>query len=108
MVQKVTGHKTTEVVFKHYFQPGEDAFKERLVQAMPQLLMQGNGKQLAEPSAAYKIDPSPSKQLEKALELLDGVRSPSHKKQLKEAVQLITDAKQWSEPGTQVTDIPNT
>ncbi|VGO16625.1 Putative defective protein IntQ [Pontiella desulfatans] len=95
LVQKVTGHKTTEVVFKHYFQPGDDVFKERLVQAMPQLLMQGNGKQLAEPPMEYEIDPGPAKQLEKALKLLGVVRSPKYSKQLKEAIQLIASAKQW-------------
>jgi len=93
LVQKVTGHKTTEVVFKHYFQPGEDAFKDRLVQAMPQLLMQSNGKQLAEPAMEYEMDPSPSAQLEKALELLGGVRSTKYGKQIKEAIQLIAGAK---------------
>jgi len=95
LVQKVTGHKTTEVVFKHYFQPGEDAFKERLVQAMPQLLMQSNGKQLAEPAIEYEMDPGPSEQLEKALELLEGVRSTKYSKQIKEAIELVASAKAW-------------
>ena len=39
LVQKVTGHKTTEIVLKHYFQPGREAFRSALSAAMPKLLM---------------------------------------------------------------------
>ena len=38
LVQKVTGHKATETVFKHYFQPGREAFRQALQAAMPELL----------------------------------------------------------------------
>ena len=38
LVQKVTGHKTTDIVLKHYFQPGREAFREALNAAMPKLL----------------------------------------------------------------------
>ena len=31
LVQKVTGHKTTEIVLKHYFQPGKEAFRQALL-----------------------------------------------------------------------------
>jgi integrase len=41
LVQKVTGHKTTEIVMKHYFQPGREAFRQALQSAMPQLLTNG-------------------------------------------------------------------
>jgi integrase len=41
LVQKVTGHKTTDIVLKHYFQPGREAFREALNKAMPALLMNG-------------------------------------------------------------------
>jgi len=41
LVQKVTGHKTTEVVLKHYFQPGREAFRQALQAAMPKLLTNG-------------------------------------------------------------------
>jgi len=41
LVQKVTGHKTTEVVLKHYFQPGREAFRQALQVAMPKLLTNG-------------------------------------------------------------------
>ena len=41
LVQKVTGHKTTEIVLKHYFQPGREAFRNALQNAMPKLLTNG-------------------------------------------------------------------
>ena len=41
LVQKVTGHKTAEIVLKHYFQPGREAFRNALQIAMPKLLTNG-------------------------------------------------------------------
>jgi hypothetical protein len=41
LVQKVTGHKTTAIVLKHYFQPGQEAFRQALQSAMPKLLTNG-------------------------------------------------------------------
>jgi integrase len=41
LVQKVTGHKTTDIVLKHYFQPGQETFRQALQSAMPKLLMNG-------------------------------------------------------------------
>lgn len=38
LVQRVTGHKTVEVVLKHYFRPGREDFKQRILAAMPRLL----------------------------------------------------------------------
>lgn len=42
LVQKVTGHKTTEIVLKHYFQPGREDFRMALQSAMPNLLTNGH------------------------------------------------------------------
>ena len=42
LVQKVTGHKTTDIVFKHYFQPGREDFRQALHSAMPRLLTNGH------------------------------------------------------------------
>src|ERR1022692_2852755 len=54
LVQKVTGHKTTDIVLKHYFQPGREAFRSALNAAMPKLLMSGS-----EPVAApLAIEPA--------------------------------------------------
>lgn len=41
LVQKVTGHKTTDIVLKHYFQPGREDFRKALESAMPKLLTNG-------------------------------------------------------------------
>ena len=48
LVQKVTGHKTTDIVLKHYFQPGREAFRTALNKAMPALLTHGQKKPLDE------------------------------------------------------------
>jgi len=42
LVQKVTGHKTTDIVLKHYFQPGQEDFRRALTAAMPKLLTNGH------------------------------------------------------------------
>src|ERR1017187_9659645 len=42
LVQKVTGHKTTDIVLKHYFQPGREDFRQTLQSAMPKLLTNGH------------------------------------------------------------------
>jgi hypothetical protein len=44
LVQKVTGHKTTDIVLKHYFQPGREDFRQTLQSAMPKLLTNGHKK----------------------------------------------------------------
>lgn len=41
LVQKVTGHQTTNIVLKHYFQPGREDFRAALQSAMPALLTNG-------------------------------------------------------------------
>jgi len=41
LVQKVTGHQTAEIVLRHYFQPGREAFRQALQVAMPKLLTNG-------------------------------------------------------------------
>jgi integrase len=38
LVQRVTGHRTVEVVMKHYFRPGREDFRQALNAAMPELL----------------------------------------------------------------------
>lgn len=42
LVQKVTGHKTVDVVLKHYYQPGREEFRRALHSAMPKLLTNGS------------------------------------------------------------------
>ena len=44
LVRKVTGHTTADTVMTHYFQPGQEAFRETLLKAMPTLLTGGGAK----------------------------------------------------------------
>ena len=38
LVQRVTGHRTVEVVMKHYFRPGREDFRQAILGAMPKML----------------------------------------------------------------------
>lgn len=38
VVQKVTGHRTTHIVLKHYFQPGREEFRRVLAEKLPKLI----------------------------------------------------------------------
>ncbi len=38
LVQRVTGHRTAEVVMKHYFRPGREDFRAAIFKAMPKML----------------------------------------------------------------------
>jgi integrase len=41
LVQRVTGHRTVEVVVKHYFRPGREDFRSAIMRAMPRMLADG-------------------------------------------------------------------
>jgi hypothetical protein len=73
LVQKVTGHKTTDIVLKHYFQRGREAFREALQSAMPKLLTkskeQGAGSKELLPAGGGQKTPR-----EEMRALIDGVR----------------------------------
>jgi integrase len=43
LVRRVTGHSTVDVVLKHYFRPGREAFRTALETAMPKMLTGGAG-----------------------------------------------------------------
>ena len=55
LVQKVTGHKTTDIVLKHYFQPGREAFRSALNAAMPKLLMSGSEAETVKPETLKPV-----------------------------------------------------
>lgn len=38
IVQRVTGHRTADIVLKHYFQPGREDFRRTLATRLPALL----------------------------------------------------------------------
>jgi len=68
LVQKVTGHKTTDIVLKHYFQPGREAFRSALNAAMPKLLMSGSGAETVKPET---LKPGVEKQDKAILAILE-------------------------------------
>ena len=47
LVRRVTGHSTVDVVLKHYFRPGKEAFKIALETAMPKMLTGGQEAEVA-------------------------------------------------------------
>jgi hypothetical protein len=62
----VTGHRSVDVVLKHYFRPGREDFKQRILAAMPSLLAGPTEIKSAEAGSA-------SPKLEAALAALDGL-----------------------------------
>ncbi len=70
LVQRVTGHKTAEVVLKHYFKPGREQFREAMLKAMPKMLTEGHMtpkeemRRILEAMTAENWAPSKSKLLE--------------------------------------------
>ncbi len=99
LVQRVTGHKTTEVVLKHYFRPGRDAFKKALENAMPALLTRGGDVRTIDvetrETVRYGEAEGPSASLEKALEALKGVTGKANQARVATAVEWIESAKRW-------------
>jgi integrase len=78
LVQRVTGHKTTDVVLKHYFRPGQEDFRLALEGAMPKLLTMGNAER--EPKKAQVGEGKSPKQ--EMRELLDKVKPKALREQL--------------------------
>ena len=48
LVQRVTGHRTVEVVMKHYFRPGREDFRQAIMRAMPKMLGDGGQRSVKE------------------------------------------------------------
>ena len=66
LVQRVTGHKTTDVVLKHYFRPGQEDFRQALEGAMPKLLTVGTGEaRAALAKAAIEVSALPAEKTAK-------------------------------------------
>ena len=53
LIQRVTGHRTVEVVMKHYFKPGREDFRQALLKSMPQMMSERAGVSVKE--RLYKI-----------------------------------------------------
>ncbi len=108
LVQRVTGHKTTQVVLKHYFKPGRDAFKKAIESAMPTLIAGSAGPKtidvVAEETGPYGEAPGPGELLEKVLVELSAVKSKS--KRLANAIEMVTQAKQWVDQSSRFAATP--
>ena len=55
LVRRVTGHSTVEVVLKHYFRPGREAFRNALETAMPKMLTGGTEVRLDLPKEVLEL-----------------------------------------------------
>jgi integrase len=55
LVRRVTGHSTVEVVLKHYFRPGREAFRTALETAMPKMLTGGTEERLDLPKEVLEL-----------------------------------------------------
>jgi integrase len=79
LVQRVTGHKTTDIVLKHYFQPGREAFRAALYKVMPDLLTSGSAETpvAALRKAASALTPqNVAARLPRILAMIDALHSP--------------------------------
>ena len=47
MLHRVTGHRTVEVVMKHYFRPGREDSRAAIFKARPRMLADGGGQKSA-------------------------------------------------------------
>jgi integrase len=87
LVQKVTGHKTTDIVLKHYFQPGREAFRTALNKAMPALLTYGAeddktvtvASPLALGPTAENLKPEPNKREQAMQKIVAGMTAKTWK-----------------------------
>jgi integrase len=55
LVRRVTGHSTVDVVLKHYFRPGREAFKLALETAMPKMLTGGTEERFDLPEEVLEL-----------------------------------------------------
>jgi integrase len=62
LVRRVTGHSTVDVVLKHYFRPGREAFRTALETAMPKMLTSGNEEQSDKGTEAQSAEAAQGKE----------------------------------------------
>ncbi len=92
LVQKVTGHKTTDIVLKHYFQPGREAFRLALNAAMPKLLM--NGAARNEDGKLKMVDDATAKQNQAMRKILEHSTAKTWKQDQARVLKLLADGHQ--------------
>lgn len=104
LVQRVTGHKTVDVVLKHYFHPGREDFKRTLEAAMPRLFTEPSAKALPpasvpvkEAQVAYGEPATPAAMIRAAIASLEKQTAQNWKVKRDEALQSLRDAAAWIE-----------
>ena len=77
LVQKVTGHKTAQIVMKHYFQPGKEDFRAALAAKLPALMGGKVQKELTKEQLCAKLERMSANNWSTVRqELLAGLRPP--------------------------------
>jgi hypothetical protein len=104
IVQRVTGHRTVDIVLKHYFRPDRQDFRQTIMDAMPDLLTAPAGGQALLAAGGPSTDSAapqagsgqigPSDVLEDALKALEAMNPRSWKKQREAVTELIRQAKE--------------
>lgn len=84
LVRRVTGHSTVEIVLKHYFRPGREAFRAALANGLPKLLTGGEEECFDLPREVLELG--------KEVELLSPEEVVKKFKALVEKVADMTDA----------------
>jgi len=72
LVRRVTGHSTVDVVLKHYFRPGRDAFKTALETAMPHMLTGGEKSEDGDQKTENR-EQKPDENMQKMLKKIQGL-----------------------------------
>jgi hypothetical protein len=75
LVQRVTGHRTVEVVMKHYFRPGREDFRQAILRAMPKMLGDGEQRSVKD----------------QVLAILEGMTARSWRRNKAEAMRLLSE-----------------
>jgi integrase len=75
LVQRVTGHRTVEVVMKHYFRPGREDFRQAILRAMPKMLGDGGQRSVKD----------------QVLAILGGMSAKTWRRDKDEAMRLLSE-----------------
>jgi integrase len=107
LVQRVTGHRTVEIVLKHYFRPGREDFRETILSAMPELLTAptaapvlsaASGAMAAIMDAGGHHEPTGAGDvLEEALKALEAMNAKNWRKQRDVVAGFVRQAKGFAE-----------
>jgi len=89
LVQRVTGHKTVEVVLKHYFRPGREDFKQRILAAMPRLLTGPADGKVIDVEAVEAPDKAALAALGEIAGILEGVTGKGNQARVEKALELL-------------------